>query len=189
MDSNLSGAVGGSLGFISGVLDLFNGPGGLRNHLWGIFRPSVTPPTNLIKILWIEMACTSVRHIVQHISCSTRTLWGHFRPSKASWTHVLQLGGNYHFLGEDYQFWGAISLLGARIYWGQDYHFMGGFLIRGKIINLCGILLTFGGVVINDGNCYTLPIRFETSQKRTSLVLHQSMILIINQLWMLCHQK
>ena len=89
MDSNQSGAVGGSIWVhfrvhwpIWGPLD---GSKAKFRPFWGRFWPSLTPHANSVKSLWSQMACTGVPHIVLHILCSTRTCWGHFRPSKVSY--------------------------------------------------------------------------------------------------------
>ena len=36
-----------------------------------------------------EIACSGVPHIVLHLFCPTRTYWGHFRPSKVSFSAIL----------------------------------------------------------------------------------------------------
>ena len=57
---------------------------------WGRFWPSLTPHANSVKSLWSEMACTGVPQIVLHISYSTRTYWGHFRPCKVSFSALAE---------------------------------------------------------------------------------------------------
>ena len=44
------------------------------------------PPCQLGHFFWSQMDCAVVRHIVIHISYSTRTYWGHFRLSKVSFS-------------------------------------------------------------------------------------------------------
>ena len=125
IDSNLSGAVGGTIwGPFQDYLNHSGASGGLRSHVWGRFWRSVPLAANLVKILWIRMAFTCVRHIVLLFMFNSHLL-GHFRPSKERWNRALQLGENYHFFGGDFQFlwgdyhfWGPIPLLAATIYWG-----------------------------------------------------------------------
>ena len=125
IDSNLSGAVGGTIwGPFQDYLNHSGASGGLRSHVWGRFWRSVPLAANLVKILWIRMAFTCVRHIVLLFMFNSHLL-GHFRPSKERWNRAMQLGENYHFFGGDFQFlwgdyhfWGPIPLLAATIYWG-----------------------------------------------------------------------
>ena len=149
MDSNQSGAVGWTIwGPFQGSLALLGASGGLRYHFWGIltFRD---PLANLVKILWLEMACLyRCPHIVLHISCSTRTFWGHFRPSKVRWKHIAIGGKLSLFGGKIITFWGRYP------YWGQGFigckfiTLWGDFQLGPRLLTFGGILLTFGGVII-----------------------------------------
>ena len=94
MDSNQSRAVGGTIWVhfrvhwpIWGPLD---GSKAKFRPFWGRFWPSLTPHANSVKSLWSEMACTGVPQIVLHISYSTRTYWGHFRPCKVSFSALAE---------------------------------------------------------------------------------------------------
>ena len=130
MDSNLSGAFGGTIwGRFQGSLTHLRSPEGSEAISDFVYRNGL-------------YMCPT--HSSTYFMFNSRLL-GAFRPSKLNWNRLLQLGGIYHFLGGDYHFWGAISLLAVRIYWGLDCHFIGGFLIGGKIINSWGHIINFWG--------------------------------------------
>ena len=59
-------------------------------------------PANSVKFLWSQMACTGVPQIVLHILCSTCTYWGHFRPSKVSFSAIAERSS---LLLRQYEFW------------------------------------------------------------------------------------
>ena len=137
MDSNLSGAPGETIwGPLPGSLNPSGASGGLRS---GADFDLPFPPANVVKILWIEMACTGVPHIVLHISCSTRTFWGHFRPSKESWNCAMQ--GHHELSGksdENKSFWpnqSALSIMIELCYFSLDQWEIRIHLLWGKCFN------------------------------------------------------
>ena len=133
MDSNLSGAVGGTIWCsFQGSLTQSGASGGLRSHFWGRFWPSVTPPANMVKILWIEMVFTGVPYIALHISYLTQTFWVHLRPSNLSWNHALQIiiiGGQYPYWWQGFNVGKRFSFSGGISDWGQDYILLGAWLL------------------------------------------------------------
>ena len=61
------------------------------------------------------------------------------------------LGDIINLCGHIISFWGRIiSFLGRYPYRGQDYHLIGDFELGTTLLTSGGILLTFGGVIINN---------------------------------------
>ena len=60
------------------------------------------PPCKHGQLKWSEIACTGVQYIVLHISCSNRTYWEHFRPSKVSFSSIAERSS---LLLRQYDFW------------------------------------------------------------------------------------
>ena len=84
------GQMGEPFGSISGFIDQF---GQLQSQIQAMLGQILTfpdPPCQLGQLKWSEMACTGVPQIVLHISYSTRTYWGHFRPCKVSFSALAE---------------------------------------------------------------------------------------------------
>ena len=94
MDLNQSRAVVGNiLGPFQGSLTNLGASGRLQSQIQAIPWQILTfpdPPCQLGQLKWSEMACTGVPQIVLHISYSTRTYWGHFRPCKVSFSALAE---------------------------------------------------------------------------------------------------
>ena len=94
MDSNQSGAVGETIWDpFQGSLTHLGASGRLKSQIQAIPGQILTfpdPPCQLGQLKWSEMACTGVPQIVLHISYSTRTYWGHFRPCKVSFSALAE---------------------------------------------------------------------------------------------------
>ena len=87
MDSNQSWAV------LRTLLDHLGASGRLQRQIRAILGQILTfpdPPCQLGQLKGSEMACTGVPQIVLHISYSTRTYWGHFRPCKVSFSALAE---------------------------------------------------------------------------------------------------
>ena len=94
MDSNQSRAVGGTIWDpFQGSLTHLGASGRLQSQIQAIPGQILTfpdPPCQLGQLKWSKMACTGVPQIVLHISYSTRTYWGHFRPCKVSFSALAE---------------------------------------------------------------------------------------------------
>ena len=106
MDSNQSGAVGRTIwGPFQGSLTHLGTSGRLRSQIQGVLGQISTfpdPPTNSVKFLQSQMACTVVPHILLHILSSIRTYWGYFRPCKVSFSAIAERSS---LLLRQYEFW------------------------------------------------------------------------------------
>ena len=81
------------LGPFQGSLTNLGASGRLQSQIQAILGQILTfpdPPCQLGQLKWSEMACTGVPQIVLHISYSTRTYWGHFRPCKVSFSALAE---------------------------------------------------------------------------------------------------
>ena len=82
------------MGPFQGSLTNLGASGRLQSQIQAILGQILTfpdPPCQLGQLKWSEMACTGVPQIVLHISYSTRTYWGHFRPCKVSYNPIAEV--------------------------------------------------------------------------------------------------
>ena len=68
--------------------------GGHQSQIWAIsgadFDLPWFPPSRPVNFLRSKMASAGVPHIVRQLLCSTRTYWGHVRPSKVSFSSIAE---------------------------------------------------------------------------------------------------